>query len=77
MIGGDVSECSPSAAACEESAQSLLAMGSLLIALHRRVAPRACAEAGLGVRALLCLAGGNACGLVVRVEALCRFSVRA
>lgn len=62
---------------CKESARLLLSTGSFLIASDRRVAPHACAEAALGVRAPAVSCGGRDACRLARVEALCRFSVRA
>lgn len=71
--------------AFKESARLLVSMASFLVALHRRVAPRACAGAGPGAGRLPCPAGGmrvgSPCvsqrcgGLSVRAEGLCSVSV--
>lgn len=71
--------------AFKESARLLVSMASFLVALHRCVAPRACAGAGPGAGRLPCPAGGmrvgSPCvsqrcgGLSVRAEGLCSVSV--
>lgn len=48
--------------AFKESARLLVSMASFLVALHRRVAPRACAGAGPGAGRLPCPAGGMRVG---------------
>lgn len=58
--------------AFKESARLLVSMASFLVALHRRVAPRACAGGRTGGRAPAVSCGGDACRLAVRVAALRR-----
>lgn len=58
--------------AFKEPARLLVSMASFLVALHRRVAPRACAGGRAGGRAPAVSCGGDACRLAVRVAALRR-----